>query len=410
MRMTDSRPTIETVLAENRSTRHSGASQGSLFHVGSALFKAAHINFPGRQISKDVRYAVVLVDSLRDDNASHVYVAAERGYDRPVYGSVVPAERTMSGIAIQSGEPVFFANAEEAGDHFYELQEDRRTASALAIPLFTPEGNTFGALTIEGIKGEQGEFGREIIEPMRQVAGLGALAIFYFSQATLDSTTGLYSRRRLNQELVQRVGEAERRHQDLSLVMLDVDNFKAFNDTHGHLAGDEVLRFVGDTITAHFPDRFAGRYGGEEYIVILPKPLGDALDNAELFRRKLERDSEKMGYDGSITASIGVASIDQIDLWMEYLGLSDGKMDSRARAGKLVDIADSAMYVGKGKDVHFWEDTVWTPESLAAKKNRVVHWVAPPAQLPLIPTPDTYTRMVRRGKPPREIFFRVHEI
>lgn len=98
------------------------------------------------------------------------------------------------------------------------------------------------------------------------------LGEFYRQLSMNDGLTGLYNRAWLNDMLPKMVASAKRADVPLSLVMIDLDHFKRFNDTHGHLAGDDALRAAAGVINAALrPSDFAVRYGGEEMLVILPE-------------------------------------------------------------------------------------------------------------------------------------------
>src|SRR5205807_6991032 len=105
-----------------------------------------------------------------------------------------------------------------------------------------------------------------------------------------DALTGAPNRRRFDAELTNRLAAWNAQHTPFCLMMLDVDHFKKFNDTHGHLAGDEVLRLVGKTLKAAVRSAdFVARYGGEEFSVIMPQAtLTQAVESADRVRKSIE--------------------------------------------------------------------------------------------------------------------------
>jgi diguanylate cyclase (GGDEF)-like protein len=134
-------------------------------------------------------------------------------------------------------------------------------------------------------------------------------------QAVTDELTGLSNQRRFNELLAKEVGRAKRFGHNLSLLMLDLDDFKAINDTHGHLQGDDVLRAVGTAVAEQSREvDEPARYGGEEFVVALPETDVDgAVEFAERVRLSIEAlDVRLRGGSGStpVSASIGVAGMD----------------------------------------------------------------------------------------------------
>jgi two-component system chemotaxis family response regulator WspR len=131
-------------------------------------------------------------------------------------------------------------------------------------------------------------------------------------QAVRDGLTGAYNRRHFNQMLSEEWKRASRAKQNLSLLMIDVDHFKALNDRYGHTTGDAVLRAIVRSLTTALrrPSDLLARYGGEEFAIILPGvDLRGAMLVAEHMREAVERRRiPNEGSDASrfVTLSVGV--------------------------------------------------------------------------------------------------------
>lgn len=153
--------------------------------------------------------------------------------------------------------------------------------------------------------------------------------------ASTDALTGLANRRTLDQTLRTECARAQRTGSELSLLMIDVDHFKAFNDRHGHPLGDQALRQVAQVIKdcIRRPADLATRYGGEEFCVVLPDtdPQG-ALRLAETIRSSIAGLSPYADDEQGISASIGVSTLS-----------ASGSSASET----LVKAADRALYLAK---------------------------------------------------------------
>jgi diguanylate cyclase (GGDEF)-like protein len=176
---------------------------------------------------------------------------------------------------------------------------DARPSRDKLAPEFTPLA---AALTDMAIK--LAERDRELRTANRNLEAL----------ASIDSLSGLANRRSFDARFEAEWQRAATLGRPISLVMIDVDHFKLFNDNYGHLEGDECLRAIGQTLAAaasHKAD-FAARYGGEEFVLLLPDTgLAAAFDIAERLRAAVaalavEHDHAPCGH---VTISIGVASL-----------------------------------------------------------------------------------------------------
>jgi diguanylate cyclase len=134
----------------------------------------------------------------------------------------------------------------------------------------------------------------------------------HVNEARTDPLTRLANRRAFDEEMSRRCAELQRHGRPVSMMLLDIDHFKRFNDTNGHQAGDAVLRCVAEVLrkTMRTMDLVA-RYGGEEFGIILPgTPIDDARKAAERARQAIEGASFRFeGQELSVTVSVGLAEL-----------------------------------------------------------------------------------------------------
>lgn len=126
-----------------------------------------------------------------------------------------------------------------------------------------------------------------------------------------DGLTGLYNRTHLMQTLTNEVARARRHMHPFSILMIDIDHFKVYNDSFGHLAGDAVLSRLASIFTKSIRSvEYAARYGGEEFLIMLPETEPDgALEAAERIRTRVAEETFGDGnHRGRVTVSIGVAA------------------------------------------------------------------------------------------------------
>ena len=206
-------------------------------------------------------------------------------------------------------------------------------ANLVVVPL-SAEGRSLGALVVENTGG--GRIQRRVVSGLERSASYAALALrnaWLLEQvqrlAATDGLTKIANRRTFEASLEREVARATRSAEHVSLVMVDIDHFKVLNDTHGHQAGDEVLRNVAAALSCECRDfDTPARYGGEEFAIILP---GCGPEEAAEIAERLRRSVSTAPSIVAITASAGVAT------YPSHAGDAD----------TLVRAADEALYASK---------------------------------------------------------------
>ncbi len=175
-----------------------------------------------------------------------------------------------------------------------------------------------------------------VVETLRDMTDEKKTQLALEQLATRDGLTGLANRRCFDDTLQAEWQRAARHHEALSLLMVDVDYFKEYNDTHGHLGGDRCLQRIAHALASEMrANDLVARYGGEEFAVILPnQSLKGASIVAERIRERVEQLQLPKQKDGrqTVTVSIGAAT---------------ALPDDQTEAQQLLAIADAALYRAK---------------------------------------------------------------
>jgi diguanylate cyclase (GGDEF)-like protein/PAS domain S-box-containing protein len=223
---------------------------------------------------------------------------------------------------------------------------DQPATSYLCVPL-TVQGETLGVFCLVGAPAKRGKHQVSQLQLAVTVSEAVKLSLSNLklreklrAEAIHDPLTGLFNRRYLEETLARELHRARRRNSPLCVAMLDLDNFKRFNDTFGHDAGDSLLRELGRLVCGKVrKSDIPCRYGGEEFVLVLPdSSLADAEHRVEQLRVLIKELQIPHGDQllGALTVSAGVAQADE----------------HSANPNELLRAADQALYAAKdaGRD------------------------------------------------------------
>ena len=158
-----------------------------------------------------------------------------------------------------------------------------------------------------------------------------------------DHLTGLFNRRRIAELLQSEIERALRYQTKFSVILMDIDHFKAVNDRLGHQAGDEVLMGIADIVRSGVRAAdLVGRWGGEEFVIISPETdIGGSYSLAEKIRTRLE--SADLGEAGHKTASFGVTAFDDGDDIESLIARADAGLYAAKQGGRnRIEVAPAA--------------------------------------------------------------------
>lgn len=295
---------------------------------------------------------------LPDRRLNEIYFIAAFGYSSDdLLGRSLPSSSGIAGHVYTTGRAYFSADVSRDRLFYPGVDEllQYRTQSLVAIPIHI-EKEVCGVLELVNRQGAEDYSERdldllEIFASYISVSIQNVLDARHAQEiAKRDNLTGLYNDRYLHIGLSRSIAECRQREVDLAVLFLDLDFFKRVNDTHGHLAGSQVLREVGrelqESVTA--PDALLARYGGDEFVLAVPDvALDDAVQLAETLRQRIadhvfcdrpgDIHPEPLHLRG-LTCSIGVATLHRH---------IPGDMGLRDAKSSLLRHADTAMYIAK---------------------------------------------------------------
>lgn len=268
------------------------------------------------------------------DGGHSMELKAATGFSDSVIGMRFPLDGSFTAQVIASGQPGSHADAES--EPYLVSDKWPRGEARLAVAPLLCRGDTIGALSCIG----NHAFDETDLELLGTLADQAALAIensLLFEQvhalSLTDPLTGLANRRQLERDLGREFAAA-RRGRKLVAVMFDLNAFKAYNDRHGHLAGDQALRAFGAVLTTETRAmNLAARYGGDEFVALL---ADSDFFGAQIFIQRVKQQfadtSLGLGF-GALTVSAGMA---------EY-------QSEMLHPAHLLAAADRALYESKGR-------------------------------------------------------------
>ena len=258
--------------------------------------------------------SVALYDSTTMELSLHAHRGLSADFIKVEKWSVTSGGLTEQ--ILKSGEIFIVGDTEKSSFFHNPLAIKEGIRSLISVPLIFQD-EIVGILYLDDFKPR--EFDRGRLELLAILSSFAALAIHNARlhnktkmMAITDYLTGLYNHRYFQQVLTQELGRATRYGKMLSLIILDIDNFKSFNDRFGHAIGDKVLIAIGEIINRSLRKvDYAFRYGGEEFVILLPEtPLENAILTVERIRERIADEAANSvpeAYGSRVTVSAGVA-------------------------------------------------------------------------------------------------------
>lgn len=288
-----------------------------------------------------------------------LYFVAAFGYAAAdLLGQSLRADRGVVGYVYRNGES-YLMNDPETDPNFYSKFDERhefRTSCAIAVPIRI-ERTVCGVLELVNRQADRHYTDRDLklLEIFARYTSVSIENLLDAQRANemarRDDLTGLHNDRFFHHRLTEDLIRADVTHSSVALVFLDLDNFKNVNDTHGHLAGSQVLKEFGyllrQTVTA--PNATLARYGGDEFVIILPDhdveraravaaSIQAALKSTAFLQGSFSWAEGPIYWREPLTASVGLAAY-PVHLTRE------GNIDLKKNL--LLRAADQAMYEAK---------------------------------------------------------------
>jgi diguanylate cyclase (GGDEF)-like protein len=292
---------------------------------------------------------LVLEDGEGPGENSKLIVKVARGFkdEKRVLGMTFSEGEGITGRTLQRAEMIYIPDTSHSDDYLHYKGEKQEDGSFLSMPLMFKK-KVVGVLNMfrKGVDAFSPEEMR-FLDTLTVELAIAVVNTKLYSKtrelSVRDELTQLYNRRYFQEILPLEIKRSQRFKRPLSLLMIDIDHFKRFNDRFGHLAGDECLKEFVRVVNSRIREvDFFARFGGEEFVLILPgTPKHDGVTVAEKIRGLVNEHAFRSGGDERLrgerlTVSVGVAAYP----------------DDARTVEELIDAADIALYEAKngGRD------------------------------------------------------------
>ena len=280
---------------------------------------------------------------LLDEATGSLYMQAAHGFsDDRVRKTILGPGEGLPGQVLKTNKVVHVENLARRRGFIYVEGEKPMKGCYLGVPMKRPDGTNIGVINAH--KAKQSSFAGEDIRLFEAVAEHVVIALenarTYQRTKELsnrDDLTGLYNRRYFFERFEREVERAKRYNRSLGIIILDLDHFKRYNDTYGHLSGDRALQSVANVLRESVRKvDILTRYGGEEFVVILPET---DKENSVVVAEKLRKAVEKL--------KVGLSE-DKGELLTITAGVAGFPLDATEALG-LLEASDKALYFGKAQ-------------------------------------------------------------
>ncbi|RJQ48103.1 MAG: diguanylate cyclase [Nitrospiraceae bacterium] len=279
---------------------------------------------------------------LLDNDTSELVVEAKKSVDETVQERMrLKKDESIAGIVIDTGEPLLVNDIERDPRFRRENRYRYKTKSFMSL-LLKIDDRVKGVLNISD-KAHGDVFTEDDLKILQSFVNNAAIAIersLLYKQAEelkqlsiTDPLTGIYNRRYLNHRLSEEITRYNRYKHSFSFMMLDLDKFKEYNDTFGHISGDKLIKALATIMEKSLRNvDIAARFGGDEFVAIFPQTTKeDAIHITNRLKEKIDKAFQQEGFEMQLTISMGLTTFP----------------DDATSVGELLEKTDQALYLAK---------------------------------------------------------------